>query len=145
MRIRKFNESNEEDFISVEEVKEIFAQLYDSDTEVVIHEQWASGDTEIHLSKDAEDDFTHKVIVIDVSIRLNTIPFAGGEYGYDIQSCDPNMLRTIVKISNEIIDASSHLEGEGYETTTQINNFNFFIVIYKKGSLVGHWGSRGNY
>lgn len=138
MKIRRFNENIEnDDFISIEEVKEIFAHLYDfQDLDIEIEYKWLSGDSEYHVLDDKEEDDDVKSIVVEADLTIDDSNNFYGEYGYDIVGSPPNGLRVVSEVIKEIVDGSKHLESQGYETTTQINNYNFIITIAKKGTLI---------
>lgn len=138
MKIRRFNENTEsEDFISIEEVKEIFAHLYDfQDLDIEIVKKWASGGSEYHLSSDKEYDNDIEVMVVTADLDLKDSISLYVDYGVDSYGASTGDLQTTNQILTEIIDASKHLESQGYEIHTELHNYIFLITISRKGTLI---------
>jgi hypothetical protein len=139
MKIRRFNENTEGDFISIEEVKEIFAHLYDfQDLNIEIAKKWASGSSEYHLSSDEydNDDNDIEVMTITADLDLKDSISLYVDYGVDSYGASTGDLQTTNQILTEIIDASKHLESQGYETHTELHNYVFLITISRKGTLI---------
>ncbi len=138
MKIRRFNEDMESgDFISIQEVKDIFSHLYDTLEDVKISYKWLYGNSEYHVSEfEGEEDEEIQVIMIEGQMPLDdTIPFYA-DYGVDFQSVSIKDLSKAKEVIDEIIDASKHLEPEGYQVNTQIYNYMFVITISKIGTLL---------
>ncbi len=145
MRIRRFNENMKSDnFISIQEVKEVFANLDDHLNNIEISHQWLSGTTEYHVSAEPEEtedkhpEETEDIKVIMITGELpyeDSVPFYE-EYGHDSHSIST---KDIIKLQNtlsEIVDSSKHIESEGYRVHTQIYNYMFVITISKIGELI---------
>lgn len=136
MRIRRFNEDIETgDFITISETKEIFAHLYDLLEDIKINYKWLNGNTEYHI-EDAPGEDEIQVIMIEGEMSYgDSIPFYA-DYGVDFQSISSKDLAKVSEVVKEIVDASKHLESEGYQVNTQIHNYMFIITISKIGELV---------
>jgi len=139
MKIRRFNENTEsDDFISIEEVKEIIAHLYDiHNLDIEISSKWVSkGGTELYLSATKEYDSDVQVISVSATLDAESQLRFGVDYGIDSYSIGSSDLSTVNNIITEIIDASKHFEAEGYDLTTEIYNYQFLLTVSKKGSLL---------
>lgn len=137
MKIRRFNEDIESgDFISLQEVKEIFAHLDDYLEHMNVSYKWLSGVTEYHITDEPEETQDIQVIMISGELPYqDNIPFYA-EYGYDKQSISVKDLMTLQSILTEVIDASKHIESDGYKVYTQIVDYTFNITISKVGDLI---------
>lgn len=138
MKIRRFNEDMESgDFISLQEVKDIFSHLYDTLEDIKVSYKWIYGNSEYHVSdSEGEDENEIQVIMIEGQMPLDdTIPFYA-DYGVDFQSVSIKDVSKARNVIDEIIDASKHLEPEGYQVNTQIYNYMFVITISKIGTLL---------
>ena len=137
MKIRRFNEDIESgDFISIQEVKDIFAHLDDYLDNVEISYKWLSGITEYHLTDEPEETQDTQVVLIKGELPYeDNVPFYA-EYGYDSQAVSTKDLIKLQSVLAEVIDASKHVESEGYKVHTQITNYMFFITISKIGDLL---------
>ncbi len=136
MKIRRFNEDMESgDFISIQEVKDIFANLDDYLDNIEITYKWLSGTSEYHIIDEPEETQDIRVILIKGELPYeDSIPFYA-EYGYDSHAVDTSDLVKLQSALSEVVDASKHVESEGYRVYTQITNYMFFITISKVGHL----------
>lgn len=138
MKIKRYNENIESvDFISIQEVSEIFAQLYDLLDDIKISNKWLSGDTEYHIMDNPEpEDRDTQVIMIEGQMSCADIISFYVDYGYDFHAASINDLSKATEVIKEIIDASKHIESDGYKVHTQITNYMFIITISKIGTLL---------
>ena len=146
MRIKRFNENIEnEDFISIEDIKSIISHLYDTNTNIEIVYSWADVESlrssgTLHLSENKENDTDVKVARVNIIVtdKKESSIALYFDYGVDYHALKNGEILDVSNILKEIHDITPHLKSEGYDiytSVTTIGKIHCEIIICKLGDL----------
>jgi hypothetical protein len=135
MKIRRFNENISE--LSIDDVKDLF--LYVGDVsgvkEVCVYERYASGSGQNDwVITDDGDAGDIEVFEVFFSYEKKGIKFYV-DYGQDSTGLGQSNMSDVIEIMSEIQKIGGTVKNMGYDITTMMYNYNFYVYIFKFGEL----------